>query len=184
MAIPDPTWVAQQVEEFSKEQPIYLEYADFLRRVLSRVADIHAPMALVQARAKAIDSFAGKAARKAAIYIDPCHQLTDLAGARVITLTQEETDRVCDTIRGLFTIDEVNSEDKRAELAANQFGYVSVHFIVQVPPRLRKLLDVPIPKGLGNRTKRLLKDLRISEMPQQGCRHCHIHTPANIMSRE
>jgi ppGpp synthetase/RelA/SpoT-type nucleotidyltranferase len=141
-------WHRRQVEAFAAERPIYQTYAHTLQSLLVRVCRAIAPMAIVQARAKTLPSFAEKAVRKRAKYSDPLHQLTDLCGARVITETQDEVNRVCQFIRAHFLIDEANSDDKRALLGASEFGYLSVHFVVQMPPEID---GVQTPPEIGAR---------------------------------
>jgi ppGpp synthetase/RelA/SpoT-type nucleotidyltranferase len=128
-----PTWLATQVKTYAEqERPIYAKYADFIRAMLRQVCNAVAPEASVETRPKAVSSFAEKALRKHQKYDDPVHQLTDLCGARVITDTQEEVERVCQFIRKNFKVDDANSDDKVILLGASQFGYRSVHFVVQL----------------------------------------------------
>src|SRR5581483_5435506 len=127
------TWLADQVKTYAgEERPVYLKYADLLRNMLRQACNASAPEASVEARAKTISSFAEKALRKRHKYDDPVHQLTDLCGARVITDTTEEVERICQFIRQNFKVDEANSDDKAVLLGASQFGYRSVHFVVQL----------------------------------------------------
>ena len=156
-------WHRQQIRQFGKMHKSYEKYAIFLNKVLARACKKYAPQAIVQTRAKTLSSSAEKAIRKLpkseAIegftsvrqwkeFFDPVNEFTDLCGARVITQTQYEVDRLCQFIRDNFVIDEVNSEDKRAELRHDQFGYLSVHYIVQVKDR-QAILDVPAPAAIA-----------------------------------
>ncbi|MBW2646569.1 MAG: hypothetical protein JRE23_10390 [Deltaproteobacteria bacterium] len=149
-------WYERQGKRFAQMRKRYKEYASFLDNVLKRACEKYAPLAIVQVRAKTLPSFAEKAIRKLpksealnsftsakqwTEFFDPVNEFTDLCGARVITQTQHEADRICQFIRNNFTIDEVNSEDKRMELSPDQFGYLSVHYIVQIPD-LESILDV------------------------------------------
>jgi ppGpp synthetase/RelA/SpoT-type nucleotidyltranferase len=128
-----PTWLAAQVKTYAEqERPIYCNYADFIKDFLRQACNAIAPEASVESRAKTVLSFAEKAVRKHQKYDDPVHQLTDLCGARVITDTQEEVERVCQFIRTNFKVDDANSDDKAILLGASQFGYRSVHFVVQL----------------------------------------------------
>ena len=156
-------WHRQQIRQFGKMHPSYEKYAIFLNKVLARACKKYAPQAIVQTRAKTLSSSAKKAIRKLpkseAIdgftsvrqwkeFFDPVNEFTDLCGARVVTQTQYEVDRICQFIRDNFVIDEDNSEDKRAELRHDQFGYLSVHYIVQVKDR-QAILDVPAPAAIS-----------------------------------
>ncbi|MDY6990288.1 MAG: hypothetical protein SWQ30_19785 [Thermodesulfobacteriota bacterium] len=145
-------WHKNQVEQYVKEQAIYEQYANTLSEVLKRACRKHAPLAIVEVRAKGLSSFAEKAMRKAEKYKDPVRQLTDLCGARVITQTQSEVENICQFIREneeTFEIDEANSEDKLKEMGPSQFGYLSVHYVVQMKPGM--ILGVTIPDEIGPR---------------------------------
>src|SRR5205085_8535748 len=133
MSVDLPTWLAAQVKTYAEqERPIYCKYADLIKDFLRQACNAIAPEASVESRAKTVSSFAEKAVRKHQKYDDPVHQLTDLCGARVITDTQEEAERVCQFIRKNFKVDDANSDDKAILLGASQFGYRSVHFVVQL----------------------------------------------------
>ena len=127
-------WINQQVELYQNQERAHYEaYAELLKSLLRRACEMHAPMAQVQSRAKMPASFAEKCIRKYPQYEEPVFELTDLCGARVITHSQIEADKVCHFIRSQFTIDEANSEDTKERLQTSEFGYRSVHFVVQVP---------------------------------------------------
>ncbi len=127
----DMQWFNDQVEQFKREEPRYAAYARVLERVLQQATRRLGVMAIVQTRAKTVPSFAEKALRKRDKYADPVHQLTDLCGARVIVDTKADVDRVCTFIRENFEIDHANSVDTAERLGAAEFGYRSVHYIVQ-----------------------------------------------------
>ncbi len=141
------SWHEEQIKEFVKKRERYISYASFLNDVLTLACEKYAPLSIVQTRAKTVPSFAEKAIRKLPQseqlktftsaklwkkYFDPVNEFTDLCGARVITQTQQEVDRVCHFIQDSFEIDWDNSEDKRGGLRSDQFGYLSVHYIVQL----------------------------------------------------
>lgn len=128
----DPAWHREQIEKYIAVRPHYVQYADLLRRSLEGALASMGAMAIVQARPKAVPSFAEKAIRKAAKYRDPVNQLTDLCGARVITHTQEQVEQVCAFLRENFEIDWVNSVDVRTRLRTGEFGYLSVHYVLQL----------------------------------------------------
>src|SRR4051794_15601141 len=130
----DLQWFDDQVGKYTKIEPRYARYAGTLRDVLEAAARKIAPHAIVQVRPKGIASFAEKILRKRDKYADPVNQLTDLCGARVIAHTRAEVEAICAFIRSHFEIDEENSLDSADRLRANEFGYRSVHYIVQFVP--------------------------------------------------
>lgn len=127
-------WARDQIQLYQVLYPRYQELAKTLQRVLDRGARPLAPDAIVQARAKSIASFAEKILRKKDKYADPVHQLTDLCGARVITHLPAEVHAVSDFIKSQFIVDEHNSLDVSERLKPTEFGYRSVHYVVQFKP--------------------------------------------------
>ena len=124
-------WVCEQIEKYQAVYPRYVAYAQTLRQVLQKAARQYAPLAVVQARAKTIASFAEKIQRKKTKYRDQVNQITDLCGGRVITHTQSEVKAVCDFIEKHFEVDRDNSVDVRQRLKPTEFGYRSIHYVVQ-----------------------------------------------------
>jgi ppGpp synthetase/RelA/SpoT-type nucleotidyltranferase len=122
----------KQIEAYTKVRPAYVTYADSLRRVLEQACRVSFPEAFVQARAKAVSSFAEKAARKFEKYPDAVNQMTDLCGARVIVQTAEQVRAVRSFIEGNFEI--LESEDKGLLLSKDEFGYRDMHYIVRLRP--------------------------------------------------
>lgn len=140
-------WHREQVRVYAKrEHPIYRLYARLLEAMLRHVCNQRAPLALVQARPKSIASFAGKAMRRRGQTTDPAHQLTDLCGARVIVHTRDQVDQICDFIRDRFVVPEIDDVGTRLKTA--EFGYLSIHFLVQL--RRDTFEGIELPRELGN----------------------------------
>ena len=142
-------WHKEKCIEYKAEYPIYETFAATLEKILKEICRSYAPLAIVQARAKTFSSFAEKMARKAEKYMALGIGPTDLCGARVITETQAEVDRVSAVIREMFDIDEENSVDVGTRLKPSEFGYLSVHYVVQL--RGAEIFGVSIPPEIGKR---------------------------------
>jgi len=84
----------------------------------------------VTSRAKDPESLRKKATAEGKDYVD-LSEITDLAGARVITYFPSQVDKVVSALRGEFTVDEANSTDKRHDDNPSVFGYASVHLVVE-----------------------------------------------------
>ena len=125
------TWAQNQIQQYQELRPRYQEFARTFHHLLERATRPLAPDAIVQARAKDIASFAEKILRKRDKYNDPIHQFTDLCGARVITHTADEVRAVSKFIEQHFEVDWENSQDVSQRLKPAEFGYRSVHYIVQ-----------------------------------------------------
>ena len=124
--------IAEVAEKYRALRGDYEVMGRILTAVLRRMTAARGISAIVDARAKAIDSLIGKILRKP--YSDPLEQLTDLCGARVVTDALSHVQPVCDYIRRHFAIDEANCVDKLATLGDEKFGYLSVHLIVSFRP--------------------------------------------------
>ncbi|NQT71341.1 MAG: hypothetical protein HQ553_01060 [Chloroflexi bacterium] len=149
----DPVWHKNQITVFGSELESYKVYAKVLIDVLTYACEKYAPSAIVQARAKSPSSFAEKTIRKFDEHKDPVCEFTDLCGARVITQTQEEVDEICEFIKANFIIDEANSPYIRERLRDTEFGYLSVHYVVQLKQTgpLASLISADDAKQIGDR---------------------------------
>ena len=149
-------WVRAWIAWFGGHRPKYRRMAATLQQVLQAAADRLAPLAIVQARAKTLASYTEKLQRKLEKYRKTdgegrlLHPITDLCGARVITHTLTQVKTVCGFIENHFDIDARNSVDVSTRLRANEFGYLSVHYIVRFRPGVFPTRSVPVnvPAGL------------------------------------
>ena len=157
-AMTDAEWVALHVPRFSRARPAYEKFSGFLEQVLTRAKRRLAPMAIIEVRSKGIPSFAEKILRKRHDYQtaedplppDPLVRLTDLCGGRVVTQTAGEVKLICQFIETAFDIDWPNSGDISQRLRPTEFGYRSVHYIVQTNPEKLKAagIEVEVPPEL------------------------------------
>ena len=130
----------EQIEAYSAVRAHYVTYAKTLERVLGEACRISFPEAFIQSRAKAVSSFAEKAARKHDRYPDAVNQMTDLCGARVIVQTTEQVKAVRRFIEANFRI--VEKEDKGLLLSEHEFGYRDMHYIVELLPDRGEILGI------------------------------------------
>lgn len=141
-------WHRGQIEAYRSQFNDYRELAGVVREIVDRVRHLTAPLAVTQARAKSLSSFAEKALRQFRAEDirthDPIHNLTDLCGARVITTTEEEVEAVCQLLSFIFKIEEFQNVARR--LAVSEFGYQSRHLIAQAAQD--SILGVPVPAPL------------------------------------
>jgi ppGpp synthetase/RelA/SpoT-type nucleotidyltranferase len=105
------------------------------------VHDANIDVIQVEGRAKTVDSFVEKIGRKGKKYENPFADMTDLVGLRIITYYREDVARIGEILKGEFKVDEKNSVDKITGLAADRFGYLSVHYIVWLSPARRQLAE-------------------------------------------
>lgn len=140
----DKAWARRQVKAFTARRPLYVRYAELLERVLEGAVRDYDPHAIVQVRAKTISSFAEKIWRKRDVHRDPVNDFTDLCGGRVILHTPQDVEAISEFVKDHFAIDWDNSQDVKERLEPNQFGYRSVHYIVQLEPGSFPTVDIDV----------------------------------------
>jgi len=144
MAPGSTEWHRFQIRKYATERPRYVDYAHKLESVLRAACTMHAPLGITQARAKSLASFGEKARRKAFKYERPLYQITDLCGARVITQTREEVTAISDFIKSHFEVHWDDSLDVSQRLRPTEFGYRSVHYVVEFKPGLFPTPEVEV----------------------------------------
>jgi len=148
--LPDDEWVLAWITWYGAHSGTYARLADVVERVLASATDQHAPLAIVHTRPKALASYAGKIQRKLRRYRETdvegrlVHPITDLCGARVITHTLDHVKAMCRFIEEHFDIDQANSVDVGKRLRVNEFGYLSVHYVVRFIPDVFPTRAVPV----------------------------------------
>jgi putative GTP pyrophosphokinase len=74
-------------------------------------------------------------------------EITDIAGIRIITFFEDEVDTIADIITNEFKVDSINSIDKRLK-DYDRFGYLSLHFVVEMSEDRLKLTEYQKYSGL------------------------------------
>lgn len=129
------------VDQYRKLRPTLESLGERVSQLLRDIAtsadiSVHA----IETRAKTVESFSEKSARAGKSYKNPLKEITDLCGLRLILYYQEDVEKFVSAIRAEFEIDK-RSVDKRSELRADQFGYISVHLICRVRSNRTRLLE-------------------------------------------
>lgn len=121
------------LDDFRMNRNKYEKLEDVVYRKLAAMIEENSFFVMdISHRTKSIESLEGKIRKKSGRY-KALSDITDLCGFRVICYFSDDVDKIGDTIRQLFAIDEDNSVDKRAVLNATQFGYMSLHYICYLP---------------------------------------------------
>lgn len=113
--------------------PVYNQMADVIPEKLKEFfQEAGIIVAAVEHRVKSESSLAGKLQLKGGKYHE-IYDITDLVGIRVITFYIDDVDKVASIMERHFDIDWENSIDKRKAHEIDSFGYLSLHYICQVP---------------------------------------------------
>jgi mutator protein MutT len=159
----------RHIKTYRAAHPIFEGLAKHLTETLQEVSSALGLHCLVQARAKTIDSFAEKITRPGRVYPDPLRNLSDLCGARVICHTLAGVKAVAGAIETRFKVVPEDSGDKFDNLAANEFGYLSHHFIVEEQLADLDLKGIRIknmPSGLLDKLKVLRAEIQVRTILQ------------------
>jgi len=120
--------------EFREQRPAFVKLGDTVHGLLAElVKKSGIDLLSIEHRVKAEDSLKGKLERKGDRY-HSLDDLTDILGARVICFFNDDVDAVGKLLEETFVIDWENSADKRAEIKADTFGYLSLHYICSLAP--------------------------------------------------
>jgi len=142
----DREWAQEVIEKYRAIYPRYVKCTQVLQQVLERATEEPTAQVIIQTRPKSIPSFVEKAIRKKKVgrYSDPLVRMTDLCGGRVITQTLAEVRTVCEFIETHFLVDAENSVDVSQRLKPSEFGYRSVHYVVQFKRGVFPTEKIPI----------------------------------------
>lgn len=128
-----------EVEKFKQRREIYKVFEMIIKNYVKNIADNLAKEGIISSnykitsRTKKPESYKGKITRPNKDYTDPLHQITDLAGVKVIFNTTKDqkafNTEFVKRIGGLR--DDENSANLRDEkYEKRQFGYLGIHHIV------------------------------------------------------
>jgi putative GTP pyrophosphokinase len=135
----------EALSEYLKARSHYQDLALSVERIIRECLNRLQPkINSVTSRAKDAESFEKKASQPSDIdptvpkYRDPLHEITDLAGVRIITFFPDAMSEVEQALNEQFSIKE--RTDKSDALIDNErFGYQSVHFLLKLKPPRSKL---------------------------------------------
>ena len=129
--------VKSLLEEFKQNEETFVKVKEFVVGYLKNLICVENKIfvAGIEARVKQVESLQGKLILKGHKY-NSIKDITDLFGARIITFYSDEVDFIASLIEKNFIIDYENSIDKRKIYDVDRFGYMSLHYICQVPKEL------------------------------------------------
>jgi putative GTP pyrophosphokinase len=138
--------LGQLEQEYSRLRPRLVQLHDELLHQLDELLDqATVPLSFpVQHRVKAWSSISEKLQR-VPLSLKSLRDLQDLVGFRILLQFRRDVDRVCALIGQSLRV--ISRYDTLERLKEDQFGYASVHFVVEVP---QAWLAVPTMSGLAD----------------------------------
>ena len=134
--------VSDPVSQYKAEFDRYERFAKKVEEIMGFALETDGiKVAALTSRAKDPSSFKSKIEAAGGRYTDPLRQVTDLAGARIIVYNLSQIDRVAKLIEENFNVDRENTEDRRQAQDPQKFGYVSLHYVVQLTPERSRLIE-------------------------------------------
>ena len=135
------------IEEFKQNKSTLDLFRDRIHNLLQDLFT-HSNIRIhqISCRTKELESLSKKIDSKFGKY-KKLQDITDLVGIRIITYLESEVDNVAELIEKEFTKDPENSIDKRI-LKADQFGYRSLHIVVELNKSRSALTEYESYKGL------------------------------------
>jgi putative GTP pyrophosphokinase len=132
------------IENYKKKYHIYENFTERIRKTLDDLLNNIVEYE-IEVTTKSTESLYKKLIRK--IKYEKLSDLTDLTGIRIVVKHLSDIEKVCEVIKTNFVIDEENSINKSEELDIDQFGYLSIHYVVSFP---KQRLILPEYKAFKN----------------------------------
>jgi putative GTP pyrophosphokinase len=123
----------KSVEEYKSIRPTYVLLTDKIQTLLGELLRLNEiKFHLIDGRAKTIESFQEKIRRPNKSYPDPLKELADLSGSRVIVYYHDDVEKVASVLASEFQVVEKEISHQASEYNPEQFGYISLHYIVKI----------------------------------------------------
>ncbi|MDD1691097.1 MAG: hypothetical protein LUQ66_10595 [Methanoregula sp.] len=136
------------INTYTEKRPLYEQFTskmeNLIRELLSEEQfNTHS----ITSRTKSVDSLESKIEKEGKIY-KKITDISDLSGVRIICFFSNDVDKVAKIIKKNFKVNEKISIDKRKILEPDRFGYLSLHYIVELPHERVRLTEFKKFKGL------------------------------------
>jgi ppGpp synthetase/RelA/SpoT-type nucleotidyltranferase len=120
------------VKQYQDARPLHERFTTKLHSLIDELLEREAIKAVIESRAKEVESFEEKLNRPDKCYENPLKDMTDLSGIRVILPMLDDVEKVTAITAQEFTVDDARSVNKLDLLAPDRFGYLSQHYIVKI----------------------------------------------------
>lgn len=123
------------IDQYTNERPLYVDYTKRMKTLMEEILKQQGiKVHLIEARAKTIDSFKEKIRRPEKHYDNPLKELTDLSGIRIIIFYGDDVEKVAKILTNEFSIVDRETVHQPNEYPPDQFGYISLHYVVKLSP--------------------------------------------------
>lgn len=124
------------LEQYDENLETFKKINEIIQKELVKICNgLSIEYSVIKGRVKERESLSEKLERKGGKYRS-IFDLTDIVGTRIVTFYQSEVDKIASQVISTFDIDWDRSIDKRNLYSIDQFGYVSIHYIVRIPESL------------------------------------------------
>lgn len=132
MAIENIELKNELCNNYKENIEFYKKFTDDVVCLLKKLIEINnIQVRSINGRSKDLESLETKIVKKNYKY-KSLSEITDLSGIRVITYYHDDVYRVEEMIRNNFIVDPENSIDKAKSMEYDRFGYLSLHYVVQL----------------------------------------------------
>ena len=129
------------LKSFDDEQSKYIDFSDVLNRlIVTLLIEKSIVVHSVTHRCKTRQSLEKKISRPEKNY-SSLYDITDISAVRITTYFADDVDVIAKIIQEEFSVDSVESVDKRVFDEPDRFGYLSLHFIAKINPERMQLTE-------------------------------------------
>lgn len=129
--------VSEAKNWYIEKKEVFYQLSKKVESIINEILiDDHIAIHAIISRAKEIDSFVKKIDNPKYTNF---HQITDLAGIRIIAYVESDLNKISKVIENYFEIDPENSMDKTESLGVDKVGYRSIHYVAKLPEDRIKL---------------------------------------------
>ncbi|HFU4451803.1 TPA: GTP pyrophosphokinase family protein [Streptococcus suis] len=119
------------MNEYDLKKQNYEKFVQYMETTIKSILDnknisVHS----INSRVKEAKSLEEKIERKAKY--KELSDITDICGMRIISYFSDDVDNIAKIIEDEFEVDKINSIDKRKTEDPSKFGYVSLHYVVNL----------------------------------------------------
>lgn len=125
--------VDEQTAAYSALYPSYELFAEKLKVLLCDILKSSGiNVQIIEGRAKSISGFKEKIQRPGKSYKNGLIEIPDLCGCRIIAYYTDDVETISQVLKKEFVIIEEELSHQPGSLQADQFGYISVHFVLKL----------------------------------------------------